>query len=43
MVQEISRDIKALDYGKRHLTTTITTLKRLQMLGETERQTHTSS
>lgn len=32
MVQEISRDIKALDYGKRHLTTTITTLKRLQML-----------
>jgi hypothetical protein len=34
MVQEICRDIKALDYGKRHLSTTITTLRRLQMLGE---------
>eukprot|EP00301_Raphidiophrys_heterophryoidea_P003343 c11513_g1_i1.p1 GENE.c11513_g1_i1~~c11513_g1_i1.p1 ORF type:complete len:803 (-),score=207.93 c11513_g1_i1:329-2737(-) len=32
MVQEICRDIKALDYGKRNLTVTITTLKRLHML-----------
>eukprot|EP00300_Choanocystis_sp_HF-7_P004984 c13815_g1_i3.p1 GENE.c13815_g1_i3~~c13815_g1_i3.p1 ORF type:complete len:998 (+),score=255.91 c13815_g1_i3:1-2994(+) len=32
MVQEICRDIKALDYAKTHLTSTITTLKRLQML-----------
>ena len=32
MVQEISRDIKKLDYAKRHLTTTITGLKRLHML-----------
>lgn len=34
MVQEITQDIKSLDYAKRHLTTSITTLKRLQMLGE---------
>lgn len=33
MVQEITQDIKSLDYAKRHLTTSITTLKRLQMLG----------
>ena len=32
MVQEICRDIKSLDYAKRHLTQTITALKRLQML-----------
>ena len=32
MVHEICRDIKALDYGKRNLTTSITTLKRLHML-----------
>ncbi|KAF9581275.1 Vacuolar protein sorting-associated protein 53 [Lunasporangiospora selenospora] len=32
MVQEITHDIKSLDYAKRHLTISITTLKRLQML-----------
>ena len=32
MVQDICRDIKSLDYAKRHLTQTITALKRLQML-----------
>ena len=32
MVQEICRDIKQLDYAKRHLQTTITALKRLNML-----------
>lgn len=32
MVQEICADIKQLDVAKRHLTTTITSLKRLQML-----------
>ena len=32
MVQEICRDIKQLDYAKRHLQTTITALKRLHML-----------
>jgi len=32
MVHEICRDIKSLDYAKRHLTATITSLKRLQML-----------
>merc|ERR1719310_790876 len=32
MVHEICRDIKSLDYAKRHLTQTITALKRLQML-----------
>jgi hypothetical protein len=31
MVQEICRDIKSLDYAKKHLTTTITSLKRLHM------------
>ena len=30
MVHEICRDIKSLDYAKRHLTLTITALKRLQ-------------
>jgi prefoldin subunit 5 len=34
MVQEICRDIKKLDYAKKHITTTITALHRLSMLGE---------
>ncbi|EEY69612.1 uncharacterized protein PITG_18895 [Phytophthora infestans T30-4] len=34
MVQEICRDIKQLDYAKRHLQTTLTALKRLHMLEE---------
>lgn len=33
MVQEICRDIKKLDCAKRHITTTITALHRLTMLG----------
>lgn len=33
MVQEICRDIKKLDYAKKHLTSTITALRRLGMLG----------
>ena len=33
MVQEICRDIKKLDYAKRHLSSTITALKRTHMLG----------
>jgi len=33
MVQEITKDIKELDYAKRHLTTSITTLRKLNMLG----------
>ncbi|GAQ83207.1 vacuolar protein sorting-associated protein 53 [Klebsormidium nitens] len=32
MVQEICRDIKKLDYAKKHITTTITALHRLSML-----------
>lgn len=32
MVQEICKDIRQLDYAKRHLQTTITALKRLHML-----------
>ena len=32
MVQEICRDIKKLDFAKKHLTTTITALRRLAML-----------
>ncbi|KAL9644230.1 hypothetical protein ABK040_005691 [Willaertia magna] len=32
MVQNITKDIKSLDYGKRNLTVTITTLGRLHML-----------
>ncbi|RMX67122.1 hypothetical protein DD238_004879 [Peronospora effusa] len=32
MVQEICRDIKQLDYAKRHLQATLTALKRLHML-----------
>eukprot|EP01135_Chromosphaera_perkinsii_P011260 Nk52_evm41s2367 gene=Nk52_evmTU41s2367 len=32
MVQEITRDIKALDYAKKNLTTSITTLNHLHML-----------
>jgi hypothetical protein len=34
MVQEICRDIKKLDCAKRHITTTITALHRLTMLGQ---------
>ncbi|KAH6780720.1 Membrane trafficking VPS53 family protein [Perilla frutescens var. hirtella] len=33
MVQEICRDIKKLDFAKKHITTTITALHRLTMLG----------
>lgn len=33
MVTEICSDIKLLDYGKRHLTTAITSLKQLQSMG----------
>lgn len=32
MVQEICRDIKKLDYAKKHLTATITAIRRLAML-----------
>ena len=32
MVQEICRDIKKLDFAKKHLTSTITALRRLSML-----------
>ncbi|KAI9478179.1 MAG: Vps53-like protein, partial [Benjaminiella poitrasii] len=32
MVQEITHDVKSLDYAKRHLTHSVTVLKRLQML-----------
>lgn len=32
MVQEICRDIKKLDYAKKHLTNSITALRRLAML-----------
>lgn len=32
-VAEISRDIKSLDFAKKNLTTAITAIKRLQMLG----------
>jgi DNA repair exonuclease SbcCD ATPase subunit len=32
IVSDITRDIKKLDYGKRNLTTSITVLRRLQML-----------
>ncbi|KAI9492204.1 vacuolar protein sorting 53 [Zychaea mexicana] len=32
MVQEITQDVKSLDYAKRHLTHSVTVLKRLQML-----------
>ena len=32
-MQEICRDIKKLDYAKKHLTATITALRRLGMLG----------
>lgn len=34
MVQEICRDIKKLDFAKKHITTTITALHRLNMLGK---------
>jgi hypothetical protein len=33
MVQEICRDIKKLDFAKKHITTTVTALHRLAMLG----------
>ncbi len=33
MVQEICRDIKKLDFAKKNITTTITALHRLAMLG----------
>lgn len=33
MVQEICRDMKKLDFAKKHITTTITALHRLTMLG----------
>ena len=33
MVKEITSGIKSLDYAKRHLTVSITTLRRLNMLG----------
>ena len=33
MVQEICHDIKKLDFAKKHITTTITALHRLAMLG----------
>jgi len=33
MVREITSGIKSLDYAKRHLTVSITTLRRLNMLG----------
>ncbi|KAG5524524.1 hypothetical protein RHGRI_031253 [Rhododendron griersonianum] len=36
MVQEICRDIKKLDFAKKHITTTITALHRLTMLGHNE-------
>ncbi|KAI8343885.1 vacuolar protein sorting-associated protein 53 [Chlamydoabsidia padenii] len=32
MVQDITQDVKSLDYAKRHLTHSVTVLKRLQML-----------
>lgn len=32
MVQEITRDIRSLDYAKKHLTASITTLNHLKML-----------
>ncbi|KAK6144845.1 hypothetical protein DH2020_021665 [Rehmannia glutinosa] len=34
MVQEICRDIKKLDFAKKHITTAITALHRLTMLGQ---------
>lgn len=36
MVQEICRDIKKLDFAKKNITTTITALHRLTMLGQSE-------
>ncbi|KAL4590849.1 hypothetical protein LXL04_003792 [Taraxacum kok-saghyz] len=42
MVQEICRDIKKLDFAKEHITTTITALHRLTMLG-TGKETEDSS
>lgn len=34
MVQETCRDIKKLDFAKKNITTTITALHRLTMLGQ---------
>jgi DNA repair exonuclease SbcCD ATPase subunit len=34
MVQEITKDIKSLDYAKKNLTASVTMLRRLQMLSE---------
>ncbi|KAG9295649.1 hypothetical protein G9A89_002967 [Geosiphon pyriformis] len=38
MVQEITQDIKSLDHAKRHLTISMTVLKRLQMLVDAIKQ-----
>ncbi|KAI9138891.1 Vps53-like protein [Paraphysoderma sedebokerense] len=38
IVQDITRDIKSLDYAKKHLTLSITVLKRLQMLSSAVEQ-----
>ena len=37
MVQEICRDIKKLDHGKKHLTDTIGALRKLAMLTQAVR------
>lgn len=42
MVQEITQDVKTLDYAKRHLTYSVTVLKRLQMLGKEKKHMKTS-
>lgn len=34
IVQDITKEIQILDLGKKNLVTTITSLKRLQILGE---------
>ena len=43
MVQEICRDIKKLDFAKKHLTSTITALRRLSMLVTAVEQLETLS
>ena len=43
MVQEICRDIKRLDFAKKHLTSTITALRRLSMLVTAVEQLETLS
>jgi len=35
VVRNITKDIQVLDFAKKNLITSMTTLKRLQMLGET--------